>query len=166
MSEPRWNGRPVESDLVHEPLAGHGTGGDPFRWARIRNVDRMRPFLTTLASSSDHWGFLSSLGSLTAGRRNVSQALFPYRTVDRIHDVRGRVGGMTMAVLEDGERVLVRGHESEAPVSCRVRIRRAPDGKGFGIGGMSGEPQAPSEGLGAQFDSDRSPAPVREGASR
>jgi hypothetical protein len=96
------NRRAIAGDFVTSDAAGAQDSGDGFRWARIRSADRMAPFLTTLASGSDHWGFISSRGALTAGRRNVDQALFPYRTVDRIHDAEGSVGGSTILRLSDG----------------------------------------------------------------
>ena len=96
------NSRPIAGDFVSGDCSGEAGGAGAFRWARIRSVDRMAPFLTTLASGSDHWGFVSSRGALTAGRRNVEQTLFPYRTVDRIHDAQGQVGGSTIVRLADG----------------------------------------------------------------
>ena len=62
-----WNERPITGDFVTRPVGGEPGSPGSFRWTRIRSVDRMPPFLTTLASGSDHWGFLSSHGSLTAG---------------------------------------------------------------------------------------------------
>jgi hypothetical protein len=97
------NRRAIAGDFVTRDAAGSPEGSTAFRWARIRSADRMAPFLTTLASGSDHWGFISSRGALTAGRRNVNQALFPYRTVDRVHDAQGSVGGSTIVRLPDGE---------------------------------------------------------------
>jgi len=96
------NSRAIAGDFVTSDAAGDKDSDGGFRWARIRCADRMAPFLTTLASGSDHWGFISSRGALTAGRRNVDQALFPYRTVDRIHDAEGSVGGSTIVRLPDG----------------------------------------------------------------
>ena len=96
------NSRAIAGDFVTSDAAGDKDSDGGFRWARIRCADRMAPFLTTLASGSDHWGFISSKGALTAGRRNVDQALFPYRTVDRIHDAEGSVGGSTIVRLPDG----------------------------------------------------------------
>ncbi|MDG1985958.1 MAG: hypothetical protein P8M11_15500 [Planctomycetota bacterium] len=96
------NSRAIAGDFVTSDAAGTKGADSGFRWARIRCVDRMAPFLTTLASGSDHWGFISSRGALTAGRRNVDQALFPYRTVDRVHDAEGSVGGSTIIRLSDG----------------------------------------------------------------
>lgn len=102
MSPYTTNSRPIAGDFVTSDVAGAPDGPGAFRWARIRSADRMAPFLTTLASGSDHWGFISSRGALTAGRRNVEQTLFPYRTVDRIHDAEGSVGGATVVRLGDG----------------------------------------------------------------
>ena len=102
MSPYTTNSRPIAGDFVTSDVAGAPDGPGALRWARIRSADRMAPFLTTLASGSDHWGFISSRGALTAGRRNVEQTLFPYRTVDRIHDAEGSVGGATVVRLGDG----------------------------------------------------------------
>ena len=64
----------------------------------------MAPFFMSLASPSNHWLFISSLGSLTAGRQSIERSLFPYRTVDAIHDAVGRVGGRTLVRRpSDGE---------------------------------------------------------------
>jgi hypothetical protein len=54
-------------------------------WYRIDQPDPQRPFFMTLAGDSDLWAFLSSAGSLTAGRRDPDGAFFPYETVDKIH---------------------------------------------------------------------------------
>ncbi|QDV10012.1 hypothetical protein Poly30_55730 [Planctomycetes bacterium Poly30] len=62
----------------------------------IHGLESMSPFFMSVASPSNHWLFVSSLGSLTAGRKSVEQALFPYRTVDQIHDAAGKVGGRTL----------------------------------------------------------------------
>ena len=56
------------------------------RFYAIHNVDKMPPFFISVVSSSDHWLFVSSTGGLTAGRVSPEQALFPYITVDKIHD--------------------------------------------------------------------------------
>jgi len=54
-------------------------------WYRIEGYDRRPPFFMTLAGDSDLWAFLSTSGSLTAGRRDQDRAFFPYETVDKIH---------------------------------------------------------------------------------
>ena len=57
-------------------------GGENFY--KISNVDGMRPFFMSLVSNSNHWLFISSTGGLTAGRKDSSNALFPYYTDDKI----------------------------------------------------------------------------------
>ena len=56
------------------------------RYYAIHNVDEMAPFFISVVSNSDHWLFISSTGGLTAGRVSPEQALFPYVTVDKVHD--------------------------------------------------------------------------------
>jgi hypothetical protein len=68
------------------------------RYYAIRNVDEMAPFFVSLVSSSDHWLFISSTGGLTAGRVSPETALFPYVTVDKIHDSSPHTGSETLIV--------------------------------------------------------------------
>ena len=109
------NGRPVRGEVVE-------VGGEPFY--RIDNVDRMDPFFVTVVSAGDHWLFASSTGALSVGRGAPEHALFPYETVDRIHDAQGRTGGTTLLRVSDG--VAVRLWE---PFSDRYaglyRVRRS-----------------------------------------
>ncbi len=91
MAETPWNDRPVEG-------AFDGPAGNA--WYRIRNVDRMPPFLTMLASDTDHWLFASSLGPLTCGRKNARSALFPYTTDDKLHDAVDVTGSRTIVHVE------------------------------------------------------------------
>lgn len=56
--------------------------GEPY--LAIRNVDAMPHFLMSVVSADDLWMFVGSNASLTAGRVSPEQALFPYRTVDKI----------------------------------------------------------------------------------
>lgn len=89
--------------------AGEPTGQfieiDGDRYYCIRNVDRMPPFFMSVVSSADHWLFISSTGGLTAGRVAPDYALFPYVTVDKIHD----------STLHTGCRTLVRGWDAGKP---------------------------------------------------
>ncbi len=62
---------------------------------RINGVDRMPPFLMSVVSDGDRWMFVSSSGALTAGRRDATQALFPYVTDDRLHGAGGTSGPVT-----------------------------------------------------------------------
>ncbi|NNC43271.1 MAG: hypothetical protein HKO03_08560, partial [Acidimicrobiia bacterium] len=75
------------------------------RYYAIRNVDQMAPFFVSLISDSDHWLFISSTGGLTAGRVSPDTALFPYITVDKIHESRPHTGSQTLiATVADGQR--------------------------------------------------------------
>lgn len=77
---------------------------DGERYYAIANVDRMEPFFISLVSDSDHWMFVSSNGGLTAGRVSPETALFPYVTVDKIHDSTADTGSKTVfRVHHEGE---------------------------------------------------------------
>jgi hypothetical protein len=75
---------------------------DGERWYRIDGLDRQAPFFTTLASDSDLWAFVSTAGSLAAGRRDADGAFFPYETVDKIHRRWEHTGPRTWIRLVDG----------------------------------------------------------------
>jgi len=75
------------------------------RYYAIRNVDEMAPFFISLVSDSDHWLFISSTGGLTAGRVSPDTALFPYITVDKIHESGPHTGSKTfIATVAEGQR--------------------------------------------------------------
>ena len=82
---------PEDGSLV----SGEFVDLDGERYYAIRNVDRMPPFFISVISNDDHWLFVSSTGGLTAGRVSPETALFPYITVDKIHDSTMHTGGMT-----------------------------------------------------------------------
>ncbi len=75
-------------------------GGE--RYYAIRNVDKMAPFFISVISNVDHWLFVSSTGGLTAGRVSPETALFPYITVDKIHDSSGHTGSKTLLRVNAG----------------------------------------------------------------
>ena len=66
------------------------------RWYAIRNVDKMAPFFISVISNVDHWLFVSSTGGLTAGRVSPATALFPYTTVDKVHESTAHTGSKTI----------------------------------------------------------------------
>ncbi len=66
------------------------------RYYAIRNVDKMPAFFVSVISDSDHWLFISSTGGLTAGRVSPDTALFPYVTVDKIHESTEHTGSKTL----------------------------------------------------------------------
>ena len=71
---------------------------------RIADYHRLRPFLMSLTSDTDLWMFVTSGGGLTAGRVDSDGSLFPYETVDRLHDGHHHTGPVTLVrVLRDGE---------------------------------------------------------------
>ncbi|HEX9783700.1 MAG TPA: hypothetical protein VGA56_13335 [Opitutaceae bacterium] len=67
----------------------------------------MPPFLVNVVSDGDLWMFALSNGALTAGRRNPDQALFPYYTQDKLGDLAGSTGAVTVLHVTRG-----RGAES------------------------------------------------------
>ena len=93
-----------KTDIAAEAQSVSGeflTIGDE-RFYGIRNVDRMQPFFISVISSSDHWLFVSSNGGLTAGRVAPEHALFPYVTVDRIHESWPHTGAKTLLRVTAG----------------------------------------------------------------
>jgi hypothetical protein len=69
---------------------------------RISAYHRMDPFLVSLASDTDLWMFVTSGGGLTAGRVDPDGSLFPYLTVDRLHDAHHHTGPVTLIRIEGG----------------------------------------------------------------
>ncbi|MGQ1787668.1 MULTISPECIES: hypothetical protein [unclassified Saccharicrinis] len=70
------------------------------KFYKIGNYDQMPDFFMSIVSDSDHWMFISSNGSLSAGRKDRDNALFPYYTVDKIHDYQGKTGSGTYVLVE------------------------------------------------------------------
>ncbi|WP_421918625.1 hypothetical protein [Marinifilum sp.] len=77
------------------------------KFYKISNSDQMPDFFMSMVSDSDHWMFISSNGSLSAGRKNRDNALFPYYTVDKIHDFKGISGSKTIVLLEKNDRTFL-----------------------------------------------------------
>jgi hypothetical protein len=69
------------------------------KFYKISNSNEMPDFFMTIVSDSDHWMFISSNGSLSAGRKDRNNALFPYYTVDKIHDYKGITGSKTILLV-------------------------------------------------------------------
>jgi len=74
------------------------------KFYKISNCNQMPDFFMTIVSDSDHWMFISSNGSLSAGRKDRDNALFPYYTVDKIHDNKGITGSMTCLLIGKDEK--------------------------------------------------------------
>ena len=78
---------------------------DAETWYRIDGYDSAAPFFVALASDSDVWAYISTAGSLAAGRRDAEGAYFAYETVDRIHRRWEHTGPRTwIRILEGGGR--------------------------------------------------------------
>ncbi|RKE04139.1 hypothetical protein [Marinifilum flexuosum] len=77
------------------------------KFYKISNSDQMSDFFMSIVSDSDHWMFISSNGSLSAGRKDRNNALFPYYTVDKIHDFRDKTGSKTIMLVEKGDKTLL-----------------------------------------------------------
>ncbi len=69
---------------------------DDEKFYKISHYNQMPDFFMTIVSDSDHWMFISSNGALSAGRKDRNNALFPYYTVDKIHDSADLTGSKTL----------------------------------------------------------------------
>ena len=71
---------------------------------KIENVDSMRPFFISIVSPYNHWFFISSNGSLSAGRKDSDNALFPYYTDDKITEAQEVTGSKAIfQIQKDGK---------------------------------------------------------------
>jgi hypothetical protein len=68
----------------------------------IEDFDQIPPFFCSLTSDANLWMFVSSTGSLTAGRGEADQAILPYETVDRIHDSGSHTGPVALIRWKTG----------------------------------------------------------------
>lgn len=75
---------------------------DGERYYKISNVDSMNPFFISVVSASNHWLFISSTGCLSAGRIRPENALFPYRSVDYIHENAENTGSKAILKVNQG----------------------------------------------------------------
>ncbi len=84
------------------PVGGEFVDLGSERFYKISNYDRMPHFFMSIVSASDQWLFISSNGSLTAGRKNSEGALFPYYSEDKIHDYEDITGSKTIILVKQG----------------------------------------------------------------
>ncbi len=77
------------------------------KYYKIQNYHEMPDFFISIVSNSDHWMFISSNGSLSAGRKNRDNALFPYYTVDKIHDYKGKTGSSTCFLVKKDDKTFL-----------------------------------------------------------
>ena len=83
------------------PVTGGFVPIDGEDFYQILNFDQMPPFLMSVVSPGDHWLYLSSTGGLTAGRVRAENCLFPYQTVDQLHDGFRHTGPITLVRHRD-----------------------------------------------------------------
>jgi hypothetical protein len=69
---------------------------------RIASYQGLAPFMASIPSDSDLWMFITSGGGLTAGRVDADGALFPFRTVDQLHESHHHTGPLTLVRAETG----------------------------------------------------------------
>lgn len=89
------------------PVSGEFVDLEGERFYKISNVDQMKPFFISVVSASDHWLFISSTGSLSAGRIRPENALFPYRSVDHIHESADNTGSKTIVRVQKADGVVL-----------------------------------------------------------
>ncbi len=82
------------------PVEGGFVDLDGERYFKITNFDLMPDFFMSIVSASDLWMFISSNGSLSAGRKNSEGALFPYYSEDKIHDYKDITGNKTLILVK------------------------------------------------------------------
>jgi hypothetical protein len=80
---------------------------DGEKFYSIEHYDLMPDFFMTIVSDSDQWMFISSNGSLSAGRKDRDHAIFPYYTDDKIHDYYDRTGSKTVILVQKGGNTLL-----------------------------------------------------------
>ncbi len=110
---------------ITENEASGVTGDDVLldgeRYYRIANSHRMPEFYMSLVGASDHWMFVSSVGALTAGRRDPDNALFPYAADDQISAARSKTGPITLIHSDQSDVNLPWQPFSEYPTADEIR---------------------------------------------
>ncbi len=94
----------TEVKISKSEVEGHFVEIENEKFYKISNCNEMPDFFMTIVSDSDHWMFISSNGSLSAGRKDRNNALFPYYTVDKIHDYRGITGSKTYVLVSKDDK--------------------------------------------------------------
>jgi hypothetical protein len=90
--------------IDHKEVSGSFVEIENEKFYKISNYDRMSDFFMIIVSNSNHWMFISSNGSLTAGRKDRDNAIFPYYTVDKIHDYKGKTGSKTICLITKNDK--------------------------------------------------------------
>ena len=88
-----------KADLTLKKVKGEEINVEGESFYKISNSDFMRPFFMSIVSDSDHWMFISSNGSLSAGRKNCNYAIFPYYTDDKITETGETTGSKSIFLI-------------------------------------------------------------------
>lgn len=75
-------------------------------YCKISDYDQIKPFLFTLATSSDLWIHLSTYGGITAGRESSNASVFPYVPEDILHHSNDTGSKTLVKVFIEGEEFL------------------------------------------------------------
>jgi hypothetical protein len=95
--------------------------GEEFQ--RISDYHKLPPFFISIVSATDFWMFVSSRGSLTAGRVSPENALFPYKPDDQIHDSWAHTGPVAIFKIADNTKEYI-WRPFEDSVSSKYLITR------------------------------------------
>ena len=90
----------LESSVENKKVEGKQLKIGNENFYKISNVDKIRPFFMSIVSNSNHWMFISSTGSLSAGRKNSEFSLFPYYTDDKITESSDTTGSKTIITVK------------------------------------------------------------------
>ncbi|PLX13936.1 MAG: hypothetical protein C0597_10800, partial [Marinilabiliales bacterium] len=91
-------------DSEKKEVRGQFSEIDGEKFYKISNYDQMPDFFVSLISATDHWLYISSNGSLSAGRKDRDNSLFPYYTEDKIHDYKGITGSSSYFIVEKADK--------------------------------------------------------------
>ena len=97
----------VASSFSNKEVTGEQVKIDNESFYKISNVDSMRPFFMSIVSHSNHWMFISSLGGLSAGRKDSNSSLFPYYTDDKITEFSEITGGKALFLIEKNQKTFL-----------------------------------------------------------
>jgi hypothetical protein len=106
--------------MTEQTMQGQFVAEGADTWYRIDGVDHHAPFFMALAGDNDLWAFVSSAGSLAAGRQDSDHSFLPYETVDKIH-LRGE---------HTGPRTWIRIHGSAGVELWQPFLQRVDGGAG------------------------------------
>ena len=74
---------------------------------KIKDFDKLDPFLIAINSPYDHWMYISSTGCLTAGRQKPEYSIFPYVTDDILHRNNHFTGPVTIIKVKSEKKNVI-----------------------------------------------------------